>query len=303
MSTAYAIEVRDLHKSFGKVQALRGLNLLIPKGQVTGFLGPNGAGKTTAIRILLGLLRADKGTALLLGGNPWKDAVALHRRLVYVPGDVALWPKLTGGEIIDVLGSLSGGLEPDRKKKMLDRFDLDPAKKARTYSKGNRQKVALVAALSSRAELLILDEPTSGLDPLMEAAFTESIQEIKAEGRSVLLSSHIFSEVEKLADTITIIKEGVTVESGTLAALRHLTRTQVFVVLKQDMAGLGGLEGIHGLRREGGRIAFSLDNSAIAPVLARLASLEPVGLTVNPPSLEDLFLSHYTNENKKVGPV
>ena len=300
MSDSYAIEVRDLYKNFGKVQALRGLSLLVPKGQVTGFLGPNGAGKTTAIRILLGLLRADKGTAVLLGGNPWKDAVALHRRLVYVPGDVALWPKLTGGEVIDVLSSLSGGLEPERKKKMLERFDLDPTKKARTYSKGNRQKVALVAALASRAELLILDEPTSGLDPLMEAAFTESIREIKAEGRSVLLSSHIFSEVEKLADTVTIIKEGVTVESGTLAELRHLTRTQVSAVLKKDAAGLNGFDGIHDLRREGDRVTFSLENNATASVLARLASLEPVGLTINPPSLEDLFLSHYANDDRKV---
>lgn len=300
MANTYAIEVRDLHKNFGKVQALRGLELFVPKGQVTGFLGPNGAGKTTAIRILLGLLRADKGTALVLGGNPWKGAVSLHRRLVYVPGDVALWPKLTGGEVIDVLSSLSGGLEPERKKRMIERFDLDPTKKARTYSKGNRQKVALVAALASRAELLILDEPTSGLDPLMEAAFTQSIQEVKAEGRSVLLSSHIFSEVEKLADTITIIKEGATVESGTLAEMRHLTRTQVSAVLQKDMAGLDGLDGIHDMRREGERITFSLDNQAMAPVLTRLAELEPAGLTINPPSLEDLFLSHYTHEGRQV---
>ena len=300
MSDSYAIEVRDLYKNFGKVQALRGLNLLVPKGQVTGFLGPNGAGKTTTIRILLGLLRVDKGTTLLLGGNPWRDAVALHRRLVYVPGDVALWPKLTGGEVIDVLSSMTGGLEPDRKKKMVERFDLDPTKKARTYSKGNRQKVALVAALASRAELLILDEPTSGLDPLMEAAFTESIQEIKAEGRSVLLSSHIFSEVEKLADTVTIIKEGATVESGTLAELRHLTRTQVSVILKKDVTGLDGLSGIHEIRKEGDRVTFSLDNDAMGPVMAHLASLEPVGMTVNPPSLEDMFLSHYKNGDGKV---
>ncbi|HEX3038050.1 MAG TPA: ABC transporter ATP-binding protein [Oscillospiraceae bacterium] len=300
MSTSYAIEIRDLYKNFGKVEALRGLNLLVPKGQVTGFLGPNGAGKTTTIRILLGLLRADKGKTELLGGNPWTDAVPLHRRLVYVPGDVSLWPKLTGGEVIDVLSSLTGRLEPERKKKMLERFELDPTKKARTYSKGNRQKVALVAALASRAELLILDEPTSGLDPLMEAAFQESIQEIKAEGRSVLLSSHIFSEVEKLADTVTIIKEGTTVESGTLAELRHLTRTQVSVVLKKDAEGLNGLTGIHEMRGEGNRVTFSLDNEAMGPVMERLATLEPVGLTVNPPSLEDLFLSHYKNENGTV---
>ena len=300
MPDSYAIEVRDLYKNFGKVHALCGLNLLVPKGQVTGFLGPNGSGKTTTIRILLGLLRADKGRAELLGGNPWKDAVALHRRLVYVPGDVALWPKLTGGEVIDVLSSLTGKLEPGRKKKMVERFDLDLTKKARTYSKGNRQKVALVAALASRVELLILDEPTSGLDPLMEAAFTESVREIKAEGRSVLLSSHIFSEVEKLADTVTIIKEGATVESGTLAELRHLTRTQVSAVLKKEATGLNGLAGIHEIRKEGDRVVFSLDNDAIGSVMARLGALEPVGLTVNPPSLEDLFLSHYKSGDGKV---
>lgn len=287
------IEVRELHKSFGKVQALRGLNLEVPQGKVLGFLGPNGSGKTTTIRILLGLLRSDKGTISLFGGDPWKDAVELHKKLVYVPGDVALWPKLTGGEVIDVLSSLAGGLEPERKKRMIEKFDLDPTKKARTYSKGNRQKVALVAALASRAELLILDEPTSGLDPLMEAAFTDCIQEIKKEGRSVLLSSHIFSEVEKLADTITIIKEGVTVESGTLAELRHLTRTHVSVILKKDADALRTIGGIHDFGAEGQHISFSLDNEAMPAVLEQIAALEPIGLTINPPSLEDLFLSHY----------
>jgi ABC-2 type transport system ATP-binding protein len=287
------IEVNELHKSFGKVQALRGLNLKVPQGEVLGFLGPNGSGKTTTIRILLGLLRSDKGTISLFGGDPWKDAVALHKKLVYVPGDVSLWPKLTGGEVIDVLSSLTGGLEPERKKRMIEKFDLDPTKKARTYSKGNRQKVALVAALASRAELLILDEPTSGLDPLMEAAFTDSIQEIKKEGRSVLLSSHIFSEVEKLADTVTIIKEGATVESGTLAQLRHLTRTHVSVILKKDASALRTFRGIHDFRVEGQHISFSLDNEAMSAVLEQIAVLDPIGLTVNPPSLEDLFLSHY----------
>lgn len=287
------IEVRELHKSFGKVQALRGLNLEVPEGKVLGFLGPNGSGKTTTIRILLGLLKFDKGTISLFGGDPWKDAVELHKKLVYVPGDVALWPKLTGGEVIDVLSSLTGGLEPERKKRMIEKFDLDPTKKARTYSKGNRQKVALVAALASRAELLILDEPTSGLDPLMEAAFTDCIQEIKKEGRSVLLSSHIFSEVEKLADSITIIKEGVTVESGTLAELRHLTRTHVSVILKKDASALRTLRGIHDFRAEGQHISFSIDNETMPTILEQIASLEPIGLTVNPPSLEDLFLSHY----------
>lgn len=294
------IEIRELHKSFGKVHALRGLNLEVPEGKVLGFLGPNGSGKTTTIRILLGLLKSDKGTISLFGGDPWKDAVALHKKLVYVPGDVSLWPKLTGGEVIDVLGSLAGGLEPERKKRMIEKFDLDPTKKARTYSKGNRQKVALVAALASRAELLILDEPTSGLDPLMEAAFTDCIQEIKKEGRSVLLSSHIFSEVEKLADTITIIKEGVTVESGTLAELRHLTRTHVSVILKKDASALKTFRGIYDFGAEGQHVSFSLDNEAMPAVLEQIAALEPIGLTINPPSLEDLFLSHYKSTDGTV---
>jgi ABC-2 type transport system ATP-binding protein len=294
------IEVKDLHKNFGKVKALRGLDLMVPQGKVVGFLGPNGSGKTTTIRILLGLLRSDKGTSSLFGGDSWKDAVTLHRRLVYVPGDVALWPKLTGGEVIDVLSSLTGRLEPERKKRMIEKFDLDPTKKARTYSKGNRQKVALVAALASRAELLILDEPTSGLDPLMEAAFTDCIQEIKKEGRSVLLSSHIFSEVEKLADTITIIKEGVTVESGTLAELRHLTRTHISVVLKKDSSAIRTTKGVSDFRIEGQHVSFNLDNEAMPTVLELIAALDPIGLTVNPPSLEDLFLSHYKSEDGTV---
>jgi len=294
------IEVSNLHKNFGKVSALKGLNLTVPKGEVVGFLGPNGSGKTTTIRILLGLLKSDGGAISLFGGDPWRDAVALHKRLVYVPGDVALWPRLTGGEVIDVLSSLTGGLEPERKKRMVEKFDLDPTKKARTYSKGNRQKVALVAALASRAELLVLDEPTSGLDPLMEAAFTECIQEVKSEGRSVLLSSHIFSEVEKLADTVTIIKEGETVESGTLADLRHLTRTRVSAVLKKSAAPLNGVNGVYELKIDGNNATFSLENTAMPAVLELIAALEPVGLTINPPSLEDLFLSHYKADDGTV---
>jgi len=297
------IEIQDLHKSFGKAKALQGLNLTVPQGEVLGFLGPNGSGKTTTIRILLGLLRSDKGKTSLFGGDPWMNAVDLHKKLVYVPGDVSLWPKLTGGEVIDVLSSLTGGLEPERKKRMIEKFDLDPTKKARTYSKGNRQKVALVAALASRAELLILDEPTSGLDPLMEAAFTECIQEIKNEGRSVLLSSHIFSEVEKLADTITIIKEGATVETGTLAELRHLTRTHVSVILRKDASALRTFKGVSDFHTEGQHISFSLDNEAMPSVLAQIATLDPIGLTVNPPSLEDLFLSHYKSEDGTVSNI
>ncbi|WP_449385993.1 ABC transporter ATP-binding protein [Cellulomonas soli] len=291
-----AIEITGLTKSFGRVHALRGLDLSVPAGQVTGFLGPNGSGKSTTIRVLLGLLRADSGHVRLLGGDPWSDAVRLHRSMAYVPGDVTLWPNLTGGEAIDILSRLSGSLDPHRRQTMLERFELDPTKKARTYSKGNRQKVALVAALASHAELLLLDEPTSGLDPLMEAAFTESIREVKAEGRSVLLSSHIFAEVERLADRVTIIRDGTTVESGTIAELRHLTRTQLIVGLDDGADGLAALPGVHDLQALDGHVTFAVDEVELPAVLAAVARLHPRSLVANPPSLEELFLRHYGDE-------
>lgn len=291
-----AIEIEGLEKSFGHVHALRGLDLHVPAGQVTGFLGPNGSGKTTTIRILLGLLRADAGRATVLGGDPWSDAVRLHRDIAYVPGDVSLWPNLTGGEAIDILCRLSGPLDPQRKQAMLERFELDPSKKARTYSKGNRQKVALVAALASNAQLLLLDEPTSGLDPLMEAAFTESIREVKAQGRSVLLSSHIFAEVEKLADQVAIIREGATVETGTMAQLRHLTRTQVTVVLDGGVDGLASLAGVHDVATSDGHVTFAVDEAELPVVLAAVAARNPRSIVANPPSLEELFLRHYGDE-------
>jgi ABC-2 type transport system ATP-binding protein len=291
-----AVEVEGLTKSFGRVHALRGLDLTVPVGQVTGFLGPNGSGKSTTIRILLGLLRADGGRVSVLGGDPWADAVRLHRSIAYVPGDVTLWPNLTGGEAIDILSRLSGSLDPKRKQTMLDRFELDPTKKARAYSKGNRQKVALVAALASDADLLLLDEPTSGLDPLMEAAFTESILEVKADGRSVLLSSHIFAEVERLSDRVTIIRDGVTVEAGTIAELRHLTRSQVTVVLDGGVDGLAALPGVHDLQRLDGHVTFAVDDAELPTVLGAVARLQPRSLVANPPSLEELFLRHYGDE-------
>ena len=291
-----AVEIEGLRKSFGRTHALRDFDLQVPKGQVTGFLGPNGSGKTTTIRILLGLLRADGGRAVVLGGDPWSDAVRLHRSMAYVPGDVTLWPNLTGGEAIDILCRLSGPLDRARRKAMLERFELDPTKKARAYSKGNRQKVALVAALASRAELLLLDEPTSGLDPIMEAAFTESVREVRAEGRSVLLSSHIFSEVEKLADRVTIIRDGVTVECGTLAELRHLTRTQVTAAFDAGPDGLAALPGVHDLQTLDGHVSFAVDDAELPAVLAAVARLQPRSLTANPPSLEELFLRHYGTE-------
>ncbi|MFI6425605.1 ATP-binding cassette domain-containing protein [Promicromonospora sp. NPDC050880] len=302
MTATPAIEIYDLRKSFGSVRALDGLDLTVQPGEVRGFLGPNGAGKSTTIRVLLGLLRAESGTARLFGGDVWRDAVALHRRITYVPGDVSLWPNLTGGECIDYLARLSGRADrarlKARKAELLERFELDPRKKARTYSKGNRQKVALVAAFLTDPELYVLDEPTSGLDPLMEAVFTEYVREAKAAGRSVLLSSHILSEVEKVCDTVTIIRNGVDVESGTLDELRHLTRTSVTAVVGADPAALADLIGVHDLvgtpsDGAGTRVTFDVDNAQIGTVLSAVTALGVRSLTATPPSLEELFLRHY----------
>ncbi|TDW29066.1 ABC transporter ATP-binding protein [Cryobacterium psychrophilum] len=297
MTDELALDVRGLTKNFGAVHALTGLDLRVATGSVAGFLGPNGSGKSTTIRILLGLLRADGGSATLLGGDPWRDAVALHRRVAYVAGDVTLWPNLTGGQAIDILGALRGDLDRTRIDRYLQLFELDPSKKARSYSKGNRQKVALVAALSSHAELLILDEPTIGLDPLMEGVFTNCITELKDEGRSVLLSSHIFSEVEKLCDTVTIIRAGRTVESGTLTELRHLHRSTITVTLDGDPTVISTVDGVHDFAAVGQRVSFSVTESALPRVMAALAPHAPRGLISSPPSLEELFLRHYAAQH------
>jgi ABC-2 type transport system ATP-binding protein len=295
-----AIEVSGLHKSFGKTVALDGLDLSVAAGEVHGFLGPNGAGKTTTIRVLLGLLRADGGTARLLGGDPWRDAVTLHRRLAYVPGDVTLWPTLTGGQVIDLLGRLRGGLDAKRREELLERFDLDPTKKARNYSKGNRQKVALVAALASDAELLLLDEPTAGLDPLMEAMFRQTAEEERSRGRTILLSSHILSEVEALCDRVTIIRAGRTVETGSLAELRHLTRTSISAELDSVPHGLDRLSGVHDLvvdpgQNGGSRVRCEVDSDKLEDVLRQLVNAGVRTLTSQPPTLEELFLRHYSD--------
>jgi ABC-2 type transport system ATP-binding protein len=294
-----AIEVAGLVKNFGHTRALDGLDLTVAHGQVHGFLGPNGAGKTTTLRILLGLLRADAGTARLLGGDPWREATALHRRLAYVPGDVTLWPNLSGGEVIDLLGRLRGGLDGERKDLLLKRFDLDPTRKTRAYSKGNRQKVALIAALASGAELLILDEPTSGLDPLMEAAFRETIEELRQSGTTVLLSSHILSEVEALCDRVTIIRAGRTVESGALADLRHLTRTSIDAELAGPPPDLAGLPGVHDLDVTGDRVRCQVDSDALDELLRRLTAAGVRSLVSQPPTLEELFLMHYGPEEAR----
>ncbi len=294
------IEMTDLTKRFGTTVALDGLNFAVPAGQVHGFLGPNGAGKSTTIRVLLGLLRPDAGSARLLDGDPWADAPRLHRRLAYVPGDVSLWPNLTGGEAIDLLCRARGGVDPKRRDALIERFDLDPSKRGRAYSKGNRQKVALIAALASDVELLLLDEPTSGLDPLMERAFADWIRGERAQGTTVLLSSHILNEVERLCDHVSIIKEGRVVDSGTLADLRHLHRTQVTATLTDaappDFAAVGG---VHELRVEDNRLTFEADDSGLPGILARLSQLGVTQLASAPPSLEELFMSHYDGEEAR----
>ncbi|CAM3342117.1 ATP-binding cassette domain-containing protein [Stackebrandtia soli] len=290
------IDISGLVKTFGPVRALDGLDLRVDAGQVHGFLGPNGSGKTTTIRVLLGLLRADSGTARLFGADPWRSAVDLHRRLAYVPGDVNLWPNLTGGQAIDLLARTSGGVDEKRRAALLQRFDLDPTKKARAYSKGNRQKVALVAAFSTRAELFILDEPTSGLDPLMEVAFQDCVREVIRDGRTVLLSSHILAEVESLCDRVSIIREGKTVESGTLAELRHLTRTTITASTARPVPDASALGPVHDYRVDGDHFTFDVANEDLEAVTTTLAGYGVRYLVSKPPTLEELFLRHYGDE-------
>ena len=288
-----AVSIERLSKTFGGTRALDGLDLEVSLGEIHGLLGPNGAGKTTTLRILLGLLRADSGVARLLGGDPWRDVERLHRRLAYVPGEVTLWPNLTGGEVIDLLGRLRGGLDVKRRADLLERFELDPTKKARAYSKGNRQKVALVAALSSDVELLLLDEPTAGLDPLMDAVFRECLVDFRKQGRTALLSSHILSEVEALADRVSIIRDGRTVEVGSLAEMRHLARLSIAADLASVPEDLATLPGVHDLRVDGTHVDFMVDPGGLDRVLVALTTAGVISLTSQPPTLEELFLRQY----------
>jgi ABC-2 type transport system ATP-binding protein len=293
-----AIRAAGLVKSFGRTRALDGLDLTVEEGEVLGFLGPNGAGKSTTIRVLLGLIRADAGEAALLGGDPWRDRVELHRRLAYVPGDVTLWRNLSGGEVIDLLAGLHGGVDPKRRADLLERFELDPTKKGTTYSKGNRQKVALIAAFASPGvELLVFDEPTSGLDPLMEEVFRQCVAEEREKGRTMLLSSHILSEVEKLCDRVSIIRAGRTVETGSLADLRHLTRTTVEADLAAPPEGLDRLEGVHDLAVRGTHMTCQVDGDHLDGLLRALTAVGVRTLTSRPPTLEELFLRHYEAES------
>ena len=292
------IRTRGLTKSFGSTRALDGVDLTVGRGEVHGFLGPNGAGKSTTIRVLLGLLRKDAGEATLLDGDPWRDAVALHRRLAYVPGDVQLWPNLSGGEAIDLLGGLRGSMDHARRDELVDRFQLDPTKRCSAYSKGNRQKVAIVAGLASDVELFLLDEPTSGLDPLMETVFQDVVHEITAGGGTVLLSSHILAEAEALCDTVSIIRDGRIVESGSLAALRHLTRTTLHVTTREPLDGLETTPGVYDIViSDGGYTArFEVEADQLGAVVEHIGQHGVVALTSAPPTLEELFLRHYGDE-------
>jgi ABC-2 type transport system ATP-binding protein len=292
------LKTTDLKKRFGKFTALNGVNIEVNKGEVFGFIGPNGAGKSTTIRVLLGILKATDGEAKIFGKDAWKDAVEIHKRIAYVPGDVNLWPNLTGGEVIDLFVELRGTNNKSRREELIKKFDLDPSKKCGTYSKGNRQKVALIAAFSSDADLYILDEPTSGLDPLMERVFQECVMDAKNEGKSILLSSHILSEVERLCDKVGIIRQGQIIETGTLDELRHLTRTSLLVETKQPIPALGNVNGVRDIVMKDQALSFQVDTGELDNVMKYISQFGIVKLESAPPTLEDLFMSHYEGVRK-----
>ncbi|WP_078381838.1 ABC transporter ATP-binding protein [Sutcliffiella halmapala] len=295
------LKTTNVTKKFGKFTALNGVNLEVNKGEVFGFIGPNGAGKSTTIRVLLGILKATEGEAKIFGLDAWKDAVEIHKRIAYVPGDVNLWPNLTGGEVIDIFMKMRGSTDGNRREELIRKFNLDPSKKCRTYSKGNRQKVALVAAFASEADLYILDEPTSGLDPLMEKVFHDCVLEAKLAGKSVLLSSHILSEVEKLCDRVGIIRQGKIIESGTLNELRHLTRTNLLVETKQPLTALNELKGVHEIEDNDGVVSFQVDSGDLDAIIKYVSQFGVVRLESSPPKLEDLFMRHYEGDRSHPG--
>lgn len=295
------LKLNNVTKKFGTFTALDGVNLEMIEGEIFGFIGPNGAGKSTTIRVLLGILKATEGEAKIFGKEAWADAVEIHKRIAYVPGDVNLWPNLTGGEVIDLFVKLRGGNNKSRREELIRKFDLDPTKKCSTYSKGNRQKVALVAAFASDADLYILDEPTSGLDPLMEQVFQDCVMDVKSKGKSVLLSSHILSEVEKLCDRVGIIRQGKIIETGTLSALRHLTRTNLLVETKQPVTGLDELNGIDGIEEKDQALSFQVDSEELDNVIRHVSQFGVVKLESAPPTLEDLFMRHYENKETETG--
>lgn len=293
------LKTTNLIKRFGEFTALDGVNIEVNEGEVYGFIGPNGAGKSTTIRILLGILKATDGEAKIFGSDVWEDAVDIHKRIAYVPGDVNLWPNLTGGEVIDLFVKLRGSNnKSSRREELIGKFDLDPSKKCRTYSKGNRQKVALISAFSSDADLYILDEPTSGLDPLMERVFQECVLEAKSAGKSIILSSHILSEVERLCDKVGIIRHGKIIETGTLNELRHLTRTSLVVETKQPLTGLNEISGVHGIAKKNHAFVFQVDAEELDNVIRHVSNFGILSLESAPPTLEDLFMRHYEGTGK-----
>lgn len=287
------IEMKNITKTFGSVVAMKNVDLSIKKGTVHGFIGPNGAGKTTTIRVLLGILKADEGTSKIFDMDSWFDAVDIHKNIAYVPGDVSLWPNLTGGEVVDFFANLKGGIDEEKKLELYAKFDLDPSKKCRTYSKGNRQKVALVAALASQADIYIFDEPTSGLDPLMESVFQSYVEILKKQNKTILLSSHILSEVEKLCDVISIIKEGEIVETGTLDELRYLTGIQIMVETKKPILDLDKQTGVSGVTNVKNKYTFLLDPNHYSSLIKYIGEYDVIRLESTPPKLEDLFMRHY----------
>jgi len=289
----YSLELTNLTKKYGKFTALDGVNVTVEKGEVFGYIGPNGAGKTTTIRVMLGILKATSGSAKVFGLDAWRDAVEIHKKVAYVPGDVTLWPNLTGGEVIDLFINLRGKHDKTRREQLLEMFDLDPTKKCRTYSKGNRQKVALVAAFASDAELFVLDEPTSGLDPLMGHQFQQCVLEQKNLGKGVFLSSHIMSEVEQLCDKVGIIKNGKLVDTGTLGELRHLTRVNMKVETERPIDGLKGLAGVHNVTEKNGEVEFHVDYESVGAVVENISKFGVKKFESAPPSLEEMFMSHY----------
>ncbi|MDR7696765.1 ABC transporter ATP-binding protein [Lactococcus lactis] len=287
------VEVKGLQKNFGQFQALKDVSFDVNAGEVLGYIGPNGAGKSTTIRILLGIIRATQGKVQIFGKDVWQDSIEIHKKIAYVPGDVYLWPNLSGGETIDLFLKLHGAINQEKRDQLIKKFDLNPKKKVRSYSKGNRQKIALIAALATEAELYIFDEPTSGLDPLMEAVFQEEVKALKAAGKAIILSSHILSEVEKLADRVAVIRKGEIVETGTLDDLRHLTRYQYKVETEQEAVGLKELSSVHDLQIKENEATFQADSDAIDEILKTLLLYGVKKLEATPPTLEDLFMRHY----------
>ncbi|WP_022794181.1 ABC transporter ATP-binding protein [Marinococcus halotolerans] len=295
------VKLEGVSKYFGKHAALEHVDLTIQNGETIGFLGPNGSGKSTTIRVMLGLLKKSGGEVKLFGKDAWTGAVDIHKRVAYVPGDVNVWPNLTGGQVIDVLGKLHGKFNEEKRQQLIERFQLDPRKKSKTYSKGNRQKLALITAFASEADLYIFDEPTSGLDPLMASIFRECVRELKHEGKAVLLSSHILAEVEELCDRVSIIKEGKIIESGTLEELRHLTRISITAETKETVASLVERSDVHQWEADGSKVHFYVDVEGLAPVMQKLAAAGVVSLESRPPTLEEIFLRHYESKAGEAG--